>query len=158
MAELDRNDAGLAAAMAATCVEAQRAGHALIERCRRGCPGGRVPPPRGLLANGPPDIQGRKLDGTGLAGCFDAVVISGDSRVGKPSPAAFDVALAALGVRPDEAVMVGDRERGVQGALAAGIRPVWVAADRPAPEPDRGDTIPSIRALGALLEAWAGTG
>lgn len=89
------------------------------------------------------------------------MVISGESGVGKPSPAAFHLVLAALGVRPEEAVMVGDsRERDVEGALAAGIRPIWVAGGRPAPEPERRvAAIPSIRALGPLLEGWtAGTG
>src|SRR5256885_1444793 len=160
VAELAGDDPGLAQAMAATYVEAQRAGHPLIEgaadvvravasRCRLG-----------LLTNGPPDVQRRKLGGTGLAGCFDVVVISGESGVGKPSPAAFHLVLAALGVRPEEAVMVGDSwDRDVEGAQAAGIRPIWVADGRPAPGLDRRvDAIPSIRALGALLKTLAGTG
>lgn len=159
VAELGRGEPGLAAAMAERYVEAQRTGHPLIEGAadavRATASGHRL----GLLTNGPPDVQRRKLDGTGLAGCFDAVVISGESGVGKPSPAAFHLVLTALGVRSEEAVMVGDSwERDIEGALAAGIRPIWVAAGRQAPEPDRRvATIPSIRALGALLEAWPGS-
>lgn len=53
------------------------------------------------------------------------MVISGEAGVGKPSPEAFHLVLDALGVRPEQAVMVGDsRERDVKGALAVGVRPV----------------------------------
>jgi len=39
----------------------------------------------------------------------------------KPEPAAYRQALAALGVRPDEAIFVDDREDNCEGAAAEGI-------------------------------------
>jgi putative hydrolase of the HAD superfamily len=157
VAGLGLDDPELASVMATTYVQAQRAGHPLVDgaaetvreaaaRCRPG-----------LLTNGPPDIQRLKLDRTGLAGCFDAVVISGEVGVGKPSPEAFRLVLHALGARPEETVMVGDSwERDVQGALAAGIRPVWVSRGRPLPEQDSGVVaIQSIGDLAAVLDAGA---
>jgi putative hydrolase of the HAD superfamily len=151
VAELGVDDPGVAAAMAATYVEAQRAGHPLIEGAgeavREAAARGRV----GLLTNGPPDVQRRKLDRSGLAGCFDAVVVSAETGVGKPSPEAFGLVLDALGARPEEAVMVGDSwERDIEGALATGIRPVWIAAGRPRPEEDS-----RVTAVRSVAQLWA---
>ncbi len=55
--------------------------------------------------------------------------------VGKPSPAFFGDALAAIGVDADHAVMVGDdAEADVGGALAAGIRGVLVRTGKYRPD------------------------
>ena len=54
---------------------------------------------------------------------FECVVTFGDTGERKPSPAPFRRALEQLGVRPDEALMVGDwPERDVVGAAQLGIR------------------------------------
>jgi phosphoserine phosphatase len=54
-------------------------------------------------------------------------VISGDLGTGKPGREIFAHTLEVLGVTPDRAVMVGDSlERDVEGALAAGLRAVWL--------------------------------
>ena len=45
----------------------------------------------GLLTNGPSDIQRLKLQRTGLASRFETVSISGETGLGKPTPAAFVV-------------------------------------------------------------------
>ena len=87
--------------------------------------------------------------------------------VGKPSAAYFEAALASLGARAEEAVMVGDDvESDVGGAKAIGMRGVLVrtgkfreetlaAAD---PQPDAVvDSIAALPAtLGALVEARSG--
>jgi FMN phosphatase YigB (HAD superfamily) len=63
---------------------------------------------------------------------FDVVVASCDLGIGKPDAAIFEAALDALGVGASDAVMVGnDRERDVEGADAAGIRPLWIQHGRP---------------------------
>lgn len=158
VAELGVDDCRLAPAMAATYVEAQRAGHPLIDGAGEAVRDAAARYRLALLTNGPPDIQRLKLDQTGLAGCFDTVVISGEAGVGKPSPDAFHLVLGTLGVRPDEAVMVGDSwERDVKGALAAGIRPMWMAGARPLPEEDLGvAAVTSLGALRAILDASTG--
>jgi FMN phosphatase YigB (HAD superfamily) len=53
-------------------------------------------------------MQRLKLDQSGLAGYFDAVVVSGEAGVGKPYPEAFGPVVDALAVGPEEALMVGD--------------------------------------------------
>jgi putative hydrolase of the HAD superfamily len=159
VAELGLDDPALTRAMATTYVEAQRAGHRLIGGAKVTVQDAAAHHRIGLLTNGPPDIQRLKLDQTGLAGFFDTVVVSGEAGVGKPSPEAFHLVLDALAVRPGQALMVGDSwDRDVKGALAVGIRPVWVAAGRPPPEKDLGvAAIPSIGGLRVMLDALAGS-
>ncbi len=83
-----------------------------------------------LVTNGAPDVQRAKLAGTALAHWFEVVVISGELGAGKPDPAPVLAALAALDVRPDEAVMVGDSlERDGAAARAAGVYAVWLDRD-----------------------------
>ncbi len=150
LAVLGVEDGALAEAMADAYEAAQRAGHPLLDGAedvvRRAAARYRV----GLLSNGPGDIQRRKLDGTGLGPLFSALVISGEVGVGKPSPEVFAMVLGALGVGPEEAVMVGDNwDRDVHGALASAVAPIWIAGDRPSPEPDLG--VPAARSIGVAL-------
>ena len=68
----------------------------------------------------------------------------------KPHPSIFEAALTAAGVRADEALMVGDSLKAdVEGALAAGLRAVWLrrAGDVPAGVPA---SVPVIRRLHEL--------
>jgi len=67
---------------------------------------------------------------------FPAVVTSEDVGAYKPSPLMFQQALAALGLRADEVLHVGDSVRAdVGGAQAAGITAVWVnRRGRPVPD------------------------
>ena len=73
----------------------------------------------------PPHVH-ELLDDMALRPCFDAVVVSGDVGYKKPDPRIFDFALEDTGVRPHEVLFVGDTEDDVNGALAAGIRPVLI--------------------------------
>ncbi len=135
LAELGIDDPALATRLSDTYVESQRRGHPLIEgaaefvhtlqgRCRLG-----------MLTNGPADIQRLKIAKTGLADCFEAVVISGEVGLGKPDPDVFALTLAQLDAKAASAVMVGDSwERDIIGALDAGLSAVWVSAGRALPE------------------------
>jgi len=79
----------------------------------------------------------------------DAVIDSGAVGVAKPDPRIFDFALAACGVAPEAAVHVGDSRRAdVEGALAAGIRPLHL--DPYGLCPDRSHE--HLRTLGEVLE------
>ncbi|MBN1421799.1 MAG: HAD family hydrolase [Planctomycetes bacterium] len=81
----------------------------------------------GLVSNGVSDHQRDKLRAAGLDGAFEVMVFSGDLGVGKPDPRVFEAALAALGVRPGEAAMVGNSlRRDVAGAMGAGLRGIWI--------------------------------
>jgi FMN phosphatase YigB (HAD superfamily) len=67
------------------------------------------------------------------------VVVSADLGVAKPDAAVFEHALEQLDIDRADAVMIGDSiAKDVDGALAAGLRAVWVnrtgqpvPADRP---------------------------
>lgn len=81
----------------------------------------------GIVTNGPSLLQNRKLDVSGLRPLLDVAVVSGDEGVHKPDPEIFRRAAARLGVPPEECVYVGDHPvNDVQGALAAGMRPVYI--------------------------------
>ena len=88
-----------------------------------------------LLTNGASCLQREKLAASGLADRFDAIVVSADLGVGKPDAAVYERALRALDAERAGAVMVGDSLRNdVDGALAAGLRAIWVnRAGRPRP-------------------------
>jgi putative hydrolase of the HAD superfamily len=154
LGDLGGGDADLASAMADAYEQAQRAGHALEDGAEEAVRHAQRHFRMGLLTNGPADIQRLKLNQAGLAGCFDAVVISGEVGVGKPSPEVFRLVLDALSVGPEEAVMVGDSwDRDVKGAIAAGMSAVWIARERPVRDATADVTaIPSVGALGNALQ------
>lgn len=81
----------------------------------------------GLLTNGEPSFQRAKLKASGLGGFFDAVVVSGEEKIGKPSPEIFHRLLERLDAHAADAVMVGNSlARDIAGARAAGITGVWL--------------------------------
>lgn len=81
----------------------------------------------GMITNGDPVFQGRKLAAVGLADRFEVVVASGAEGVVKPDPAIFHLACERLGVAPAAATYVGDRLRtDAIGAAAAGLTGVWI--------------------------------
>jgi putative hydrolase of the HAD superfamily len=73
------------------------------------------------------------LEQQGLVERVDAIVLSSEVGKRKPHPAIFERALAEVGVRPDEALFVGDRlDADVVGASNVGMRTVqalWFRAD-----------------------------
>jgi putative hydrolase of the HAD superfamily len=153
LAELGVSDPALAREMAEAYVTAQRRGHHLLEGAEpvvRSLAGRR---PLGLLTNGPADIQRLKFAGTGLAGCFDTVVISGELGLGKPDPAVFAYTLGQLGAEPERSVMIGDSwERDILGALGAGMSAVWIADGRPLPDQlDRVRVVDRVADVGTVL-------
>jgi epoxide hydrolase-like predicted phosphatase len=52
---------------------------------------------------------------------FDAIVFSAEEGVLKPDPVLFQKALDRLGVKPEEAILLDDREANVQGAREFGM-------------------------------------
>jgi putative hydrolase of the HAD superfamily len=81
----------------------------------------------GLMTNGTPDLQMRKLEGAGIAAYFPHVLISGDIGFGKPDRRLFEIQLARMGVQAAMALMVGNSlDTDIQGAQSAGMRAVWV--------------------------------
>ncbi len=81
----------------------------------------------GLLSNFTDGPTARHiLDITGLTGCFDTIVISGEVGYRKPHRLVFDRLIEQLGVSRGDTIYVGDDlEPDISGALDAGLRPVW---------------------------------
>ena len=76
------------------------------------------------------------VDRLGLPDEMDAIVLSFEVGVAKPDAGIYRAALAALGVRPEEAVFVDDQAAYCDGAAALGIESVLlVRADA---SPDEG--------------------
>ena len=81
----------------------------------------------GLITNGAPDIQQKKIKGSGLSHFFKSIVISGEYGVAKPDASIFNEVLRQLRYPAAHALMVGDTlKTDIQGAVNAGIRSVWV--------------------------------
>ena len=67
------------------------------------------------------------LDREGIAPLFETVVISDEVGWRKPKPVIFETALDRMGLRPAEALFVGDRaDIDVIGAHGVGMPTVWI--------------------------------
>jgi putative hydrolase of the HAD superfamily len=111
--------------------------HALLESLReRGLK-------LGLVSNAidPPDLLHRDLADFGVAERLDVALFSSEVGRRKPDPVIFERALDALGVAPENALMVGDKVAiDIAGAKELGMKTcqaLWFAADEiEEPEPD----------------------
>ena len=84
----------------------------------------------GLMTNGAPDLQRRKLDGSGLEHFFDTVVVSGEVEVGKPDTRIFEIALDQLNASPESTAMIGNRlDSDIEPALKLGMKAIWLNRD-----------------------------
>ena len=113
--------------------------------------------PLGLVSNValPGALYRERLAAFDLAGPFATFHFSSDDGSRKPAPAMLLSALSALGVGPQEAVMVGDRKRSdVAAGRAAGTRTVWLRSPHAeGPEPDLVlETLADLSAALPLLE------
>ena len=61
------------------------------------------------------------FDAAGLGGLVDVFTLSFEQGIQKPDPLMFTRTLDALGVGPDDALMVGDRSRPDGAAVESGI-------------------------------------
>lgn len=114
--------------------------------------------PLACLTDGNPAIQRAKLAATGLAGAFDAVVITdelGGRAVRKPHPAGLREAARRLGVPAPDLVVVGDRPgKDVAVAAALGARSIRVRTGEYASAPDEPAAtvaLPDLASAAALL-------
>ncbi len=86
---------------------------------------------------------------------FDAIVISGETRVAKPDRAAFRLALDALALEPAEVWHIGDSlTKDVAGAKGAGLTAVWLNRNgvaRHGSDPEADLEIRSLTELFAFL-------
>ena len=101
----------------------------------------------------------RQIGALGWAGLFDPIITPDEVKAAKPDPESLVLCLAAHGLRPEEAVMVGDAPFDLDMAQRAGVPSVAVGygfSDQ--------ETLlafgprayaPDTRALRAILLAWS---
>jgi putative hydrolase of the HAD superfamily len=81
----------------------------------------------GVLTNGEPHIQRRKVAALGIGDLVDEVVFAAEcgDGTGKPAPSAFRAALERLNVEAARTVFVGDDPRtDMEGAAAVGMKTI----------------------------------
>lgn len=100
-----------------------------------------------LLTNGKGEVQRPKVRAFGLDRELDFVGITGELGAWKPDHEAFRLVLKPLGIKPENALMVGDNlDFDIEPAKALGMQTAWVS---PGPEsnPLADVVIPSPGAL-----------
>ena len=101
-----------------------------------------------LLTNGSPDVQNEKIDGAGLRGRFDPIVISGEVGAGKPEPAAFEHILELMGLAAGRTAMIGDSfRRDIVGAAMLDMFTIWLNRFRKTLPADVPDDLPEADAV-----------
>ncbi|WP_080902688.1 YjjG family noncanonical pyrimidine nucleotidase [Parabacteroides sp. Marseille-P3160] len=79
-----------------------------------------------ILSNGFREVQGMKLQYSGLAPYFEKVILSEDAQIQKPNKRIFDYALKNTNSRKSESLMIGDSwEADISGAYQARIDQLW---------------------------------
>ena len=86
----------------------------------------------------------RGLAHFGIDSLFDAVLTASDTEIFKPDPTPIYIILDKLGMRPEDAALIGDTKHDIEAGLAAGVFTVLVdwsfalppgkRADCPAPD------------------------
>ncbi|MGM0717712.1 MAG: HAD family hydrolase [Halobacteriota archaeon] len=101
-----------------------------------------------VVTNGPAELQREKLDRTGLTARVDALAVAGCCGTAKPDPTLFEIAFERAGESMASAVHVGDARFDVEGAIAAGLDPIFL---RPGPVPEwLPADVPTCRSLDAV--------
>jgi len=85
----------------------------------------------GVISNGAPDVQYRKLEKIGIRHLFNCIVISDEVGYRKPDPRIFEIALRLLNRKPEECLHIGDSYNAdIIGAKKAGFQACWLNPDR----------------------------
>lgn len=94
-----------------------------------------------------------------ILGYFEALAFSNETRVRKPDPAIFRGVLERLGVRPEDALHVGDDAiTDIAGAKALGMRAAMIRSDSPRTPVPPDARLARLGELIPLLDGWAKAG
>lgn len=84
----------------------------------------------GVITNGYTNVQKEKIITVGIEAYFEDIIVSEEAELEKPDPRIFYKSLVNLGVKPEEAVFVGDYyPNDIAGAISAKIKPIWICKD-----------------------------
>jgi len=106
----------------------------------------------GIVSNGSPDAQYRKLEILDIKHLFDCILLSEEIGIRKPDPRIFWKAATLLDKKPEECLYIGDfYDSDMVGAKKAGMQACWFNPNRL--RPSRVDVRPDfeISALGEIL-------
>jgi len=82
----------------------------------------------GVITNGYSKVQREKISTVGIEECFDDIIVSGEEAFEKPDPRIFLLSCEHLGVKPEEAIYIGDYySNDIAGAISAKIMPIWIS-------------------------------
>lgn len=101
-----------------------------------------------LVTNTPSRMVQRLLSGLGLGELFHAIITGDDVRKAKPHPEAVRKACRRLGVRPEQAVLVGDTRSDVLAGRSAKVTVVGVGVEGDLRIEKLGELLPLLRASG----------
>lgn len=91
----------------------------------------------GLITNGLPGLQEKKLEMLGLDNIFNRIIVSGQYNCPKPQLTAFNMMAEWLGLQPSQMMYVGDNPlNDVDASRKAGYLPVYVNTVGKWPRPD----------------------
>jgi putative hydrolase of the HAD superfamily len=103
-----------------------------------------------IITNGFKEIQGIKLDGSGIKNYFSRVIISEEHGLTKPDEQIFRLAENLACAKKEECVMIGDSfESDVMGAINAGWEAIYLTEENS--EKYTGRTIVSLKELQKLF-------
>lgn len=89
-----------------------------------------------------------------------AVLVDGDDvQQGKPSPAGYLTAAAALGAHAEDCLVVEDAPAGVRAGRAAGMRVLAIASThRPEELAEADEVVPTLAEAAVPIQQWLGEG
>ena len=112
----------------------------------------------GVVSNGFPDVQFRKLETMGLNDLFSCIVLSEVIGIRKPDPAIFQKAASIIHIKPADCLYIGDSYiNDVIGAKNAGMQACWLNLEsiKPQDETVKADFIISnLEELLPVLEKY----
>lgn len=94
-----------------------------------------------LLSNAQRVFTAYEMEALGLSDCFDGIYISSDYGCRKPDRRFFDALLSEQGIRPQEALMIGnDLQTDIAGGRNAGMKTLYIHSNlSPAQESAEGE-------------------
>ncbi len=107
----------------------------------------------GLITNGTPGLQWKKIHGGDLKNYFQYIAISGEHNTRKPDTKIFETILHALNSEKGRTIMIGNSiDSDIKGAQNAGIKNVWINRNNHSADISPDHEIDNLLKLGEILE------